>query len=242
MAKLLVVEGSFIVRGVFKELLDQDGIFEYELVGTYEEAKDLLQKSRYEYAVVEHILSDAPNGEIIPLLNKHNIAPLVFTKEIDEDFFDTFDGAQIVSYIIKHKYNNITNVVNKLKELYENKNRSILIVNDSHIYTQYIKQYLSLHSFKVYTAANNQEAYDRLIGHPEISLVIVEDNAPYVDAKEFTIQVRQNLQFNTLKILQIVEGSNSYFTSSLLSIGSDDYIIKPFSRDEFYVRIYQNIN
>jgi len=241
MAKLLVVEGSNIVKGVFKDLLDKDGSFDYELAGTYEEAKVLLQKTRYEFAVVERVLSDAPNGEVIALLNKHNVAPLLFTKEIDEDFFESFEGAQIVEYIIKHKYNNITNVMNKLKQLQKNKQMTVLVASDSHIYSSYLKQNLNLHSFKVLNVANNQELLEKLELHPEISLMILDNYSTYLNPMQAIEDVRRYKKSAELKILQIVEETNSFETSSLLSAGADDFIVKPFSRHEFYTRIYQNI-
>ena len=241
MAKLLVVEGSNIVKGVFKELLDKDGSFDYELAGTFAEAKALLQKSRYEYAVVERILSDAPKGEIIPLLNKYNVAPLLFTKEIDEDFFESFEGAQIVEYILKHKYNNITHVMEKLKQLQENKKITVMVVSDSHIYSTYLKQNLNLHSFKVLNASNNEELLEKLELHPEVSLLILDSQSTYLNPLVVIDKIRNYLKSSQLKILQIVEDVNAYETSTLLSAGADDFIVKPFSRHEFYTRIYQNI-
>ena len=56
MAKLLVVEGSGIVRGVFKDLLGKHTDFDFDLVATYTEAKELLESNSYEFAVVERNL------------------------------------------------------------------------------------------------------------------------------------------------------------------------------------------
>lgn len=240
MAKLLIAQGSTIIRGVFKELLENEN-FDYDMVSTYAQAKNLLSKTRYEFAVVERNLSDAPNGEIIALFNKHNIAPLVFTKEIDEDFFDSFESAQIADFILKQKYNNISNVIQKLRQLKANKNITILIVSDSHIYSGYLKQNLNLQSFKVLNASNNEDAYAKLELHPEIVLVLVDNNEPYVDALAFVENVRLSKNSNNLKILALVEETNLYETCSLLNAGADDYVVKPFSRGEFYIRIYQNL-
>ena len=44
MAKLLIVEESTILCGMFKRLLDKDGGFDYEVVKTYKEAKEYLNK------------------------------------------------------------------------------------------------------------------------------------------------------------------------------------------------------
>ena len=242
MSKLLIVEDSIIVQAVFKKLLDEINNFDYDLVSSYDEAKKLLSSRRYEYAVVEHILKDAPNGEIIALFNKHHLAPLVFTKTIDEDFFDDFEGAQIVDYIKKVKYNNEVNVIKKLLQLQKNKQTTVLVVSDSRIYSSYLKQNLNLHSFKVFNASNNEESYEKLELHPEASLLIVDSSEPYVNRLEVVQNARKKYNSDELKIIVLVNETNSYETSQLLSAGADDYIVKDFSRAEFYVRVYQNIN
>ena len=241
MAKLLVVEASVIVRGVFKELLEKHTDFQYDLVATYSEAKELLEKGTYVYAVVERNLEDAPKGEIIALFNKHNIAPLVFTKEIDEVFFESFEGAQIVDYILKQKYNNITHVIQRLKQLRANKKITVLVVSDSSTYGSYLKQNLNIHKFNVLSATNNQEAYEKLEMNSDISLMVVDNIEPNINALELIENIRQRRNKESLKVMVLADKPNSYFTSSLLNAGADDYIIKPFSRDEFYVRVYQNI-
>ena len=241
MPKLLVVEGSVIVRGVFKELLEKYTDFEYDLVATYADAKELLEKETYGYAVVERDLEDAAKGEIIALLNRHNIAPLVFTKEIDEIFFESFEGAKIVDYILKQKYNNITHVIERLKQLRANKSTTVLVVSDSSTFGSYLKQNLNIHKFNVLSATNNQEAYEKLETNPDISLIIVDNIEPNINALELIESIRQRRNKESLKVIVLADKSNSYFTSSLLNAGADDYIIKPFSRDEFYVRVYQNI-
>ncbi len=238
MTKLLVVECSGIVRGVFNELLGKDGNFDFDLVATYAEAQELLKSNKYQLAVVERNLEDAPKGEIIALLNKHDIAPLVFTTEIDEVFFESFESAQISDYILKQKYNNITYVVEKLKELQENKNRTVLVVSSSHTYVNYLKRNLELHNFSVLSATELQSASLVMDEHPETELVVLDKHPNSLEWIE-TIRQRKNAQ--ELKIVVIDDKLNAYSTSSLLNSGADDFIIKPFSRDEFYVRVYQNL-
>ena len=241
MPKLLVVQESNIARGVFKELLDKDGGFEYVLVGSYKEAKQELLKTRYEFAVVDISLKDAPNGEVIALLNKHNIAPLVYIKAFDEDFFEVFEGAQIVDYILKQNHNNTFIAMQKLQRLRENKKVTLLVVNDSHIYSVYLKQNLKLHSFKVISATNNEEALEKLELHPDIQLMIIDNSEPYVNALELIEVIRKHKTAGEMKILTLADEANSYETAEYLNLGADDYLVKQFSRSEFYVRIYKNI-
>jgi len=242
MSKLLIVEDSIIVQAVFKKLLDAISEFDYDFANSYAEAKQLLSKRRYEFSVCERSLKDAKHGEVIALLNKHNLAPIVFTTEINEDFFDDYEAAQIVEYVKKVKYNNEELVVKKLLQLRANKQNSVLVVSDSKIYSSYLKQNLNLHSFKVFNAYNNEDAYEKLDLHPETSLLIIDSNEPYVDTLSVLEYARKNFSSSKLKIIILSEETNSYFTSSMLHSGADDYLVKDFSRDEFYTRVYQNIN
>jgi len=242
MSKLLIVEDSIIVQAVFKKLLEQISEFDYDIVSSYAEAKQLLSKRRYEFSVCEHSIKDAKHGEIIALLNKHNLAPIVFTNEINEDFFDDYESSQIVEYVKKVKHNNEKLVIDRLLQLKANKQISVLIVSDSKIYSSYLKQNLSFHSFKVFNAHNNEEAYEKLDLHPEISLLIIDSNEPYVDTLSVLSYARKQFDTTKLKIIVLSEETNSYFTSTMLHNGADDYLIKDFSRDEFYKRVYQNIN
>jgi len=242
MSKLLVVEESIILQSVFRELLDSNPNFTYDLVSSYAEANMLLSKSRYEFGIVDRVLSDAPNGEIIALLNKYNIAPLVYTKYVDEDFFESFESAQIVDYILKQKYDKVTTVIKKLEKLQENKKITILVATESKIYNSYLKQNLNIHNFKVFTSSSFVETQERIDLHPETSLLIVDINDKTIDSTKIVEYLRMHSANKHTKVLLIVDEANSYKTSSLLNLGANDFIVKQFSRDEFYVRVYQNIN
>ncbi|MDF1874980.1 response regulator [Sulfurimonas sp. SAG-AH-194-I05] len=246
MSKLLIVEESTILCGIFKRLLEQDGGFKFDVVQTYKEAKDYLSKYRYEFSVVSRTLSDASNGEVISLLNKHNVAPIVYTTTIDEDFMESFESAHIVEYILRHRYDNVKYVVSRLNQLRENKKTTILIAHKSEIYRRYIKQNLTLHNFKVITVESAYEAVQKLEVHPEIRLLILNpelgqvNGLEEVNGLELTRRVRK-MKLDTLKIITLAEESNSYETSYFLNEGADDYLINQYSRDEFYIRIYQNL-
>ena len=246
MSKLLIVEESTILCGIFKKLLEQEDSFNFDIVQTYKEAKVYLSKYRYEFSVVSRSLSDANHGEIIALLNKHNVSPIVYTTSIDEDFIESFESASIVEYILRHRYDNVKYVVKRLNELKENKKRTVLIAHNSAIYRRYLKQNLTLHHFKVIAVGSAHEALNKLELHPEINLLLVnpilaqEDVTNEVNGLELVRRVRK-MKRNNLKIIAVAEESNSLDTSFFLNEGADDYLINQFSRDEFYIRIYQNL-
>lgn len=241
MSKVLIIEDSQMLCKIFDDLLSKYTDFEYDIAQTYKEAKEFVTQRRYEFCVADMNLPDAKHGEIIALLNRHNIAPIVFTGIFNEEFRDGFENAQIVDYVLKERYENIVYVVEKLKQLKHNKNKKVLIVDDSILYTNYLKQNLLIHNFKVITASNGKEALLKLEAHPDIELVITDYHMPQMDGLQFLRAVRKKRTKKSLSIIVLTTESNSYTTSKFLKDGANDYITKPFSRDEFYARIYQNI-
>ncbi|WP_455756852.1 response regulator [Sulfurimonas sp.] len=246
MAKLLIVEESMILCGIFKRLIDQDGTFRYDIVRTYEEAKECLGRYRYEFAVASRSLPDAKQGEVIALLNKHNIAPIVYTDVIDESFMDSFESANVIEYVLRHRYDNVKYVLSKLKELKANKKRTVLVAHQSEIYRRYLKQNLILHNFKVIMVDSAYEAIQQLEVHSDICLMIVNNELAQVpgledvDGLELVRRVRK-MKKDELKIIALADDTDLYLTSFFLNEGADDYLLSQHSRDEFYIRIYQNI-
>jgi len=241
MAKLLIIEDSKTLCMVFDELLNKYTDFDFDIAMTYEEAKIFLSQTRYEFAVADMNLPDANNGEIIALLNKHNVAPIVFTAIFDESFREGFETARIVDYVLKERFENIIYVVEKLKQLEANKEKMVLVVDDSALYASFLKQNFILHHFKVISASNGKEALEKLELHPEIELVITDYHMPVMDGLEFVREIRKKRSRKELSIIVLTSDTNSYTTSRFLKDGANDYITKPFSRDEFYARIYQNV-
>lgn len=246
MSKLLIVEESTILCGIFKRLLDKENLFEFDIVQSYKDAQNYLDKNNYEFSVVSRTLPDAYNGEIIPLLNKYNLAPIVYATEIDEDFMESFESAHIVEYILRHRYDNVKYVIHRLKQLKENKKITVLVVHKAEIYRRYIKQNLLLHNFNVILIESAYEALQKIEVNDSIDLMIVNkelgqvNGLEEIDGLELVRRVRK-INKTKIGIISIAQETNSYLTSCFLNEGVDDYLISDHSRDEFYVRVYQNL-
>ena len=119
-------------------------------------------------------------------------------------------------------------------------------MHKSIVYQRYLKHNLELHNFIVIMVDSGFEALQKLEVYQDIKLVIVDNELvniaglEEVDGVELVKRVRQ-LRKDNISILSIVPESNSYLTSCFLNEGADDYMTDQFSRDEFYVRIYQNL-
>jgi putative two-component system response regulator len=63
-----------------------------------------------------------------------------------------------------------------------------------------------------------------------------------MDGLELTRKIRKKFSKKDMAIIALSSETKSYITSKFLKEGANDFITKPFSRDEFYARIYQNID
>ncbi len=242
MAKLLIIETDEVLCRKFQELLHAYTDFSFDIAQSYEEASLLLDRSRYEFAVAETDLFDAKRGQVIALLNRYNIAPVIFTARFDDSFQDAFESANIVDYVLKEHTESIVDVIEKLKNLQNNKKKTVLLVDNTTLFRSYLQQNLLIHNFCVLSAASEEEALKRLEIHSGIELMIINCHMPDLDTLKLIKQSRIKKAKKDLHIVVMTKETDSYNTSRFLREGANDYITKPFSRDEFYTRVYKNIN
>jgi putative two-component system response regulator len=225
-----------------RDILDKFTDFKYDFAYTYAEAEALLKKYTYDFSVVDLNLPDATSGQSIPLVNRYGIAPIIFTGLLSDDIRDTFESSNIVDYVLKERYDNILYVIEKLLQLQANRKKKVLIVEDSFTYRYYLKNNLSMHQFNIYEASHGKDALDIIAKHPDIELVLTDYHMPVMDGLELTRKIRKKFSKKDMAIIALSSETKSYITSKFLKEGANDFITKPFSRDEFYARIYQNID
>jgi len=242
MSRVLIVEDSAMLCKIMRELLEKFTSFDFDIAMTYKDAESFLQKHTYDFSIVDLHLPDANDGQIVALVNSYDISPIVFTADMNEELRDDFESSNIVDYILKERYDNIVYVIEKLLQLEANRKKKILIVEDSLTYRYYLKANLSMHEFIIFEAANGEVALHVLEEHPDIELVLTDYYMPVMDGLELTKKIRKKHSKKDLAIIVLTAETKAFSTSKFLKEGANDYITKPFSRDEFYARIYQNID
>lgn len=110
----------------------------------------------------------------------------------------------------------------------------ILVVDDDQALLEQIRQVLESRRYIVETAANGEEALDRLFDTP-FDAVIVDIMMPKVDG--FTVvEETRNAGIDMPVLILTAKGDVSDRVKGL-DLGADDYLAKPFSLDEFLARL-----
>ena len=108
----------------------------------------------------------------------------------------------------------------------------ILIIDDEEMILMMLKKCLEVENFVVYTADNAKKALNLMSNAPDI--ILLDINMPGMDGLELCQFIREHIScpiiFLTARVTEqdVIKG---------LSVGGDDYIMKPFRVDELLARI-----
>lgn len=111
-----------------------------------------------------------------------------------------------------------------------NNSRIILVAEDDDANLEYIKALLSAAGYILYTASNGKKALELCVDHPEISLVLMDVKMPVMDGLEATGLIKSKRK--NLPVIAITSYALKGDRQMAMNAGCDDYIGKPFTREQ----------
>jgi len=114
--------------------------------------------------------------------------------------------------------------------------RKLLIVDDEKDIRCMLRDYFELQGYEIYTAADGEEALDKMKIQPD--MILLDINMPGMDGYEVCRRIRDYVSCPILFLTARVEEQDRV---NGLMIGGDDYIMKPFSMDELDARIMAHL-
>ena len=115
----------------------------------------------------------------------------------------------------------------------------ILIAEDESVSRLLLNDTLREWGYDVIAAGTGREALDLLTTSDPPPLAIVDWMMPEMDGVEFTRAVRQTE--SSLYILMLTAKSAKEGVVAALHAGADDYLTKPFDRDELHARLQAGV-
>ena len=241
MERILIVEDNKTLAKLIAKKIKSELKFEVDIAYRLSEAKLFLKKYTYFITLLDLNLPDAPDGEVVDYVLKEKNRVIVLSANIDKEFRKKILQKNIVDYVNKSGVNDINYIIHMLKRLQKNKNHKILVVDDAMMFRKNMKEILENLFFKVYTVAHGEEALKMLEVHPDVSLVIADYNMPVMDGLELTHEIRKIYNKNDINIVALSSNEDEEINALFLKHGADDYIKKPFSKEEFSCRINNSI-
>ena len=115
----------------------------------------------------------------------------------------------------------------------QTKETKILVVDDEARIRRLLKMYLERENYKIEEAENGDEAIDKALGN-DYDLILLDLMMPGTDGIEVCRQVRDKKA--TPIIMLTVKGEEANRVQGF-EVGTDDYIVKPFSPREVVLRV-----
>lgn len=112
----------------------------------------------------------------------------------------------------------------------------ILVVDDEQVNRQVLENHLSLMRYRVETAENGIEAIGK-IEKNTYDLVLLDIMMPRMSGYEVCRIIRASHSLNELPVLVLTAKSQPGDVAAAFQVGANDYLTKPFEKDELLARI-----
>lgn len=241
---ILIIEDQKSLLVMLKQLMCASYDVEIHTASSYAQAKSCLSKHRHEYLVVlcDLNLPDAPNGEIVDLINRAKVRMIAMTGSFGETLRVTMLEKGVVDYIVKESINAYEYVVELVGRIAINSSNKLLLVDDSPTSRAVMEQMLKLQNFDVLTAENGEQALAMYKQHDDIKLVLTDYHMPEMDGFNLTLALRQLLPKEQLAIIGLSSTGNSELGAQFIKNGANDFLSKPVAYEELLCRVNQNIS
>ncbi len=240
---VLVVEDSNMFARTITAKIEKDLGFNTRVAASFEETREVFRDddSNFYAAVLDLVLPDAQYGEVVDYVLDKKIPVVVLTSEFSDDIRDELISRNIVDYIVKEGPQCLDHLVNILLRLYKNRTTKVLVVDDSGFSRKTIKDLLARHRFEIIEAQNGKEALAQLDDHPDVKVVITDYNMPVMDGFELVTEIRKTYSMDKMVVIGVSGHGGSVLSAKFIKKGANDFIVKPFSNEEFFWRINQNL-
>jgi diguanylate cyclase (GGDEF)-like protein len=237
MERILIVEDNKTLANLITKKLRASLHFEVDIAYKLSEAKLFLHKYDYFITLLDINLPDAPDGQVVDYVLSKGQHAIVLSANIDKEFRQKILKKNIIDYVNKGGVDDINYIINTIDRLDKNRKHKVMVVDDSMVFRKQMNGFLKNLFYDVYTVAHGEEALGMLQTHPDISLVITDYNMPVMNGLELVYEIRKEKTKNDLCIIAISGHNDEEINALFLKHGANDYIKKPFSKEEFSCRI-----
>ncbi|MEA3290019.1 MAG: hybrid sensor histidine kinase/response regulator [Campylobacterota bacterium] len=206
--------------------------------GIHDAATILKKYKNIDCALLDLHLPDAPDGQVVDLVNKLDIPIVVLSGKSNME--DKVNKTNVVDYVIKDGIYSFYYASSIVKQIIANKNIQVLVVDDSRVALEKTAYYLEKYNLNVLKAMNGKEALEVLEQNPDIRLVYTDYNMPVMNGLELIRELRKKYSKDRLSIIVVSTQSDSKTSATLLKYGANDFLDKNYNSEEFYARL--NIN
>jgi diguanylate cyclase (GGDEF)-like protein len=242
--KIFIIDDSKSFSKLMTIRIKNDLGLESITASSFDESKLILEKERSSIflALVDLNVVDAKGTEHIDYMLDHKVPVIVITGELNDEIRNKILEKNIIDYIFKSKKEDMDYVIKLLKQVIRNSETKVVVADDSPLFRKLTGDLLRLQMFKVLEAKNGLDCLNIVEENPDIKLVLTDYNMKEMDGFELTLRLREKYSKDSLIIISISGNDTKNISSKFIKIGVNDFITKPFTKEEFACRINMNMD
>jgi len=236
--RVLIVEDTLALSDDIQIVLIDSLDLICEVAGTETEATSLRQLHTYDLIITDIHLPDS-SGNFIAKLIRDKQRILIMTSSEDEEQRDKLTALPIVDYLYKTDIKTVVNYLHRtISRLNDNIYRVIAVCDDSKVFRMRIIQALEHENLAYIEFVNGREAKEAIVDQRiKVDLLITDVYMPEMNGTDLVRHIRLHFSLNELPILALSSSEDSKVVIEMLKMGSNDYLHKPFSKEEFLLRL-----
>ena len=114
--------------------------------------------------------------------------------------------------------------------------KSTLLLIDDNAELLYIMKEIFKEKYSVWTAADGQQAWDKLSNH-EVDMIICDVMLPDINGWELCTRIKSDLRFNHIPVVILTAKNGIDDRIASYDAGADGYIAKPFEMKVLFARV-----
>lgn len=240
--KILIVEDNKALAKLIAKKMEDKVEMDIDIAHSLAEAQVFLTDPKeYFIALLDLNLPDAPNGEVVDYVISKGLPSIVLTGSMDEATRESFIHKDIVDYVYKGNMDDINYIFRIINRLSKNRQYKVMVVEDSAPFRSALKKILTSLQFQVFTAAHGEEAMNYFTDNPDIKLALCDYRMPVKDGLEVLKEIRAIGDKNQIGVLMMTSPSENVNGAIFLKNGANDFIAKPFVKEELICRVNNTI-
>jgi PAS domain S-box-containing protein len=234
---ILIVEDSSSMIKIINNIFTNSG-FNTFLAPTLKDAREILSSKKIDYIILDINLPDGHGYELIKELSSSQAKIIVLTSQTDAQLREVSYQKGIIDFINKDKnfIYKISEIPNLIKQIEKNKLKTILIVDDSYVVREQLKDILANRNYNILETSTAEKALT-LIKTNRIDLMLLDLELEESNGYDFLVKHRKIILDELgIKVLIISGNISSNLIRDAFRIGVKEIIKKPYIIEELVLK------
>lgn len=243
MKKILLIEDNpQLLKNKIEELRN-NFTYSIDTVENFSQLQEYLSinKDNVFIALLDYFLEGAMEGQGVDLLLEHKIPTIVYTQEYSTEIREILLDKCVFEYLIKKPNSDLLYSTRLIERVYKNNFIKALIVDGSESFRNKLAENLQQFGLGSLQSSDAKTTLELLKTHSDIQLVLIDlDISGDIQGVELVEAIREQFPSTTLGVLGMTpHGYNSQLSIEFLKKGANDFITKPFVKEQLNLRIMQ---